>query len=241
MEIHHFSNVLVFMTTRKCYPMGLLLILACSWSFQGVSTAYSQTTPSEGIQPLLEINEQSIQSLIPSTVQPLIFSHEIETFLQELEGSPPDWEQLHHPDMTEQSERLFQFNRQRDSARTDKEARLQQPVAFVWGGILRHYLPESQGFSIALGPELTKTSWGIIRFKPVDLPNNLVAVPTPDLRTSLLVRQQSQESIEIVVVCIGTLIADESLIYGFSHDGNHEGMILPVVSVHKMMYLLKPL
>jgi len=228
------------MRTSKFYPIGLLLVLACGWSFQGFSTAYSQTSTSKGIQPLLELGEQSIHSIIPAGIQPLIFPQEIEPFLQKLEGTPPDWMQLRHTDITEQSERLFQFNRERDTARADKHAILQQPIAFLWAGILRQYLPDYQGFSIALGPELTKTSWGIIRFKPVDLPDYLVAIPTPDLRTHLLGRQKAHEPIEIVIVCIGTLIADESLIYGFSHDGHHDGMILPVVSVQKMMYILKP-
>ncbi len=229
------------MTTRKFHPIGLLLVLLGGWSFQGFSTAYSQTGSSEGIQPLLELGGESIHRLIPEAIQPLIFPQEIEQFFQKLEGTPPDWMQLRHIDMTEQSERLFQFNRQRDTARADKHAVLQRPVAFLWAGILRQYLTQYQGFSIALGPELTKTSWGIIRFKPVNLPDYLVAIPTPDLRTHLLRRQKAHEHIEIVVVCIGTLIADESLIYGFSHDGHHDGMILPVVSVQKLMYILKPL
>jgi hypothetical protein len=148
--------------------------------------------------------------------------------------------QLRHTSITEQSERLFKFNRQRDKARADKHAVLQSPVAFLWAGLLRQYIPDFQGFSIALGPELLKTSWGIVRFKPVDLPDYLVAVPPPDLRTYLLARQKSHEQIEVVVICIGTLITEESLIYGFSHDGAHEGMILPVVSIQKMMFLLKP-
>ncbi|MDH5427782.1 MAG: hypothetical protein OEZ57_01780 [Nitrospirota bacterium] len=228
------------MTTQKWYPIGLLLFLECSLLFFRGLPAYSQTTRSEGIQPLLQLSEQSIHSLLPLGVQPLINPEEIEPFLEKLEGRPPDWARLQHPNITEQSERLFDFNRKRDSTRANKEVILQQPVAFLWGGILRYYVPEHRGFSIALGPELTQTSWGIIRFKPVDLPNTLVAIPPPELRPSLLARHHAQESIEIIVVCIGTFIADESLIYGFSHDGDHAGMILPVVSVHTMLYILKP-
>lgn len=201
---------------------------------------YGQMDTSLGIQPLLDLGGESIHRRIPAEIQPLILPHEIEIFLQKLEGTPPDWMHLHHTDITKQSERLFQFNRQRDIARADKHAILQRPVAFLWAGFLRQYLPDHEGFSIALGPYLTKTSWGIIRFKPVDLPDYLVAIPSPDLRMDLLARQKTLEHIEFVVVCIGTLISDESLIYGFSHDGHYDGMILPVVSVQKMMYFLKP-
>ena len=227
------------MTIRKWYSLRLFLVLGCSVFVHSGLPAFSQTTPGEGIQPLLQLNEHSIHSLLPPEVQPLITPEDIEPFLEKLEGTQPNWEHLQHPDITEQSERLFQFNRERDSTRVEKRAILQQPVAFLWSGILRQYLPDHLGFSIALGPELTNTSWGIIRFKPVDLPDMLVAIPPPDLRTSIFARQQCQESIEIVVVFIGTLIADESLIYGFSHDGDHAGMILPVVSVHQIMYVLR--
>jgi hypothetical protein len=157
-----------------------------------------------------------------------------------LESVPPNWTQLRHSDITQQSERLFQFNRQRDKARAAKNAILEKPITFLWAGILRQYLPEYQGFSIALGPELNHTSWGIIRFKPIDLPDYLVAVPSIDLRKELLVRQKQGEHIEIMVLCIGAVVPDESLIYGFSHDGHQEGMILPVVSVQNILYILKP-
>jgi len=188
---------------------------------------------------LVELNGQTIHDLLPTTIHPLIFQQEMEQFLQLLEQTLPGWDQLRHSDMTKQSERLFQFNRERDTARTGKKALLNRPIAFLWSGILRHYMPEFHGFSMALGPELTHTSWGIIRFKPIDLPDYLVAVPSIDLRKKLLTRQKKGEHIEILVVCIGTLIAEESLMYGFSHDGHHEGMILPVVSVNKLIYILK--
>lgn len=222
------------------FPIGFFLLLVFCISFQEFSKAHGQTDSNSGIQPLLELEGSSIHSLIPSEIQPLIFPQEITQFLQKLEGTPPDWAQLRHTDMTEQSERLFQFNRQRDTARIPKNTLLQQPVAFIWSGLLRHSVPESQGFSIALGPELTPTSWGIIRFKPIDLPDNLVAVPSVGLREQLLTRQKQGELIEFTVICIGTLISDESIMYGFSHDGHQEGMILPVVSVQSLIYILKP-
>ena len=203
------------------------------------SYAYSQPDSNQGIQPLLELDGQDIHSLIPKKVHPLILSQEIEQYLQKLEDTPPDWTKLRHHDITEQSERLFQINRARDAARLAKDLLRQQPVAFVWAGLLRQYVPKFNGFSLALGPELIQTSWGIIRFKPIDLPDYLVAIPSMDLLNQLLVRQKDGEQIDIIVLCIGTLIADESLIYGFSHDGDQRGMILPVVSVQKIMYLFK--
>ncbi len=217
-------------------------ILACVilWSSVHVpSHVHSQTKTNTGIQPLLELESQSIHGYISLSIKPLIHSNEIEQFLRTLELAPPDWTQLQHPDMTEQSERLFQFNRKRDKVRSTKNALMEQPVAFIWAGILRQYLPEYEGFSIALGPEFTKSSWGIIRFKPINLPDYLITIPPPDLRKELLSRQQQGEQLEITVVCIGTLTPDESLIYAFSHDDHKDGMILPVVSIQKMMYFLK--
>jgi len=226
---------------RRIIPsIGFFLFLVSWLPFPCALNAYSQTDSHNGIQPLLELDGQSIHDLIPASIQPLILSREIEQFLQKLESVPPHWTQLRHSDITQQSEHLFQFNRERDKARAAKHAILKQPIAFLWAGILRHYLPEYQGFSIALGPELTTTSWGTIRFKPIDLPDYLVAVPGIDLRKELLVRQKHGEQIEIMVLCIGALVPNESLIYGFSHDGHQEGMILPVVSVQNILYILKP-
>ncbi len=200
---------------------------------------HSQTDTNIGIQPLLELNGQSIHGFIPPSIQTLIFSEEIEHFLRTLDHEPPDWTRLQHPDMTEQSERLFQFNRAKDKARSDTDTLTQQPLAFLWAGILRQYLPEYQGFSLALGPELTNSSWGIIRFKPINLPDYLIAIPSLALREELVNRQKQDEQLEIIVVCIGTLVPDESLIYAFSHDDHEDGMILPVVSIQNMLYFLK--
>ena len=219
--------------------IGIFLFLVFWPPFLCLSNAYGQTDNNTGVQPLLELKSQSIHDLIPASIQPLILSEEIEQFLQKLEGAPPNWAQLRLNDITQQSERLFQFNRQRDKARDDKNAILEKPIAFLWAGILRHYLPEYKGFSLALGPEFIHTSWGTIRFKPIDLPDYLVTIPSLALRNELLVRQKQGEHIEIMVLCIGALVPNESLIYGFSHDGHQQGMILPVVSVQNILYILK--
>lgn len=226
---------------RRIFPsIGIFLFFVFWPPFLWLSNVYSQTDSNNGVQPLLELDGESIHSLIPESTQSLILAKEIEQFLQKLENEPPDWTQLRHSDITQQSERLFQFNRQRDKARAAKNAILKKPIAFLWAGILRQYLPEYQGFSLALGPELTHTSWGIIRFKPINLPDYLVATPSLHVRKQLLAQQEQGERIEIVVVCIGTLVPDESLIYGFSHDGHQKGMILPVVTVQNILYILKP-
>jgi hypothetical protein len=250
-KIHHFPFFLnlirqsfegAWLMKRRKFPsIGIFLFFIVFWHhFLWLSNAYSQTHSNNGVQPLLELDGQSIHDLIPASIQPLILSGEIEQFLQKLENTPPDWTQLRHSDITQQSERIFQYNRQRDKARAGRNPMLEKPVAFLWAGILRQYLPEYEGFSLALGPELTMTSWGTIRFKPIDLPDYLVAVPSLALREELLVRQKQGARIEIVVICIGTLVPDESLIYGFSHDGHQKGMILPVVSIQNILYILKP-
>jgi hypothetical protein len=228
------------MKRRKPLSIGIILFLVFWPPFLWLSNAYSQTDSNNGVQPLFELDGQSTHDLLPASIQPLILSGEIEQFLQKLESTPPNWAQLRHSDITQQSERLFKFNRQRDKARAAKNTILEKPIAFLWAGILRHYLSEYQGFSLALGPELTNTSWGTIRFKPIDLPDYLVAVPSLELRKELLVRQKQGEHIEIMVLCIGALVPNESLIYGFSHGGHQEGMILPVVSVQNILYILKP-
>ena len=191
-----------------------------------------------GIQPLVNLEQQPLHQLIPMNIRPLLLPQEQEQFLQELEGRPPNWQAFLDLDLPEQSERLFQLNRARDEARLTHQNTLQQPIAFLWAGLLRRYLPEYHGFLVALGPEFTSTSWGIIRFKPMGLPDDLVAVPSPESAKQLLVRQQNGEPIEIGVLFFGTLVADEALIYSFSHDQKEDGMIMPVVQIEDVRYFL---
>lgn len=193
-----------------------------------------------GIQPLIQLKHQSLHKLIPGNIRPLLLPEEQEQFLQELEGHPPDWPALQNLDHTEQSERLFQLNRARDEARLIHRNILQQPIAFLWSGLLRTFMPEYQGFSVALGPELTSTSWGIVRFKPMGLPDYLVAIPSFESVEHIRIQQQKGEQIAIGVLFFGTLVADESLIYGFSHDQKEDGMILPVVQIEDVRYFLYP-
>jgi hypothetical protein len=198
-----------------------------------------QPSMANGIQPLIQLEGQPLHQLIPPNIRPLLLSQEQEQFLQELEGLPPDWRRLQDLDHTVQSERLFQLNRERDEARLVRQNLLQQPIGFLWAGVLRQYLPEYRGFSVALGPERTSTSWGIVRFKPMGLPDYLVAIPSRESARELLVQQQNGKQIDIGVLFIGTLVTDESLIYDFSHDGKKEGMVLPVVLIQDVRYFLK--
>lgn len=199
-----------------------------------------QPPMAKGIQPLIPLESQSLHQLIPRNVRPLLLPEEQEQFLQELEGHPPDWPALQSLDHTEQSERLFQLNRARDENRLIHKNILQQPIAFLWSGFLRTYMPEYQGFSVALGPELTSTSWGIVRFKPMGLSDYLVAVPSLESVKQFRLQQQNGEQIAIGVLFFGILVADESLIYSFSHDQKGDGMILPVVQIEEVRYFLKP-
>ena len=227
------------MKSNQSFRLFCLLALINIGAMLQAPERVSGQPPPNGIQPLIQLEPQHLRQLIPLNTRPLLLPQELERFLHELEGLPPDWPTLQNPDHAEQSERLFQLNRERDKARLVHENLLQQPIAFLWSGFLRQYLPVYQGFSVALGPELTSTSWGIVRFKPMGLPDYLVAVPSLESARRFLVQLQHGEEIEIGVLFIGTLITDESLIYGFSHDGEEEGMILPVVQIQDVKYFLK--
>lgn len=202
----------------------------------------SFASPSEtgiGLQPLEDLKGHSPRSILPPTIRPLLTALELEIYLRQLEGTPPQWDQLSSHDMTEQSERLFQFNRSRDEIRENKLDVLQQPIAFVWGGELRKFNEEHQGYTIALGPEIIHTAWGLVRFKPRDIPNNMMARIPTERKAETLEKLGNQESKEIGVLFIGTLTESESIMYAFSHDGDHAGMILPVVNITDLRYYLK--
>lgn len=220
---------------RLLYILALLNIWV---GLQLPDLVSGQPSMAKGIQPLIQLEGQSLHHLIPRNIRPLLLPEEQEQFLQELEGHPPDWPTLQSLDHTEQSERLFQLNRARDQARLIHQNILQQPIAFLWSGFLRQYMPAYQGFSVALGPELTSTTWGMVRFKPMGLPDYLVAIPSLESAKQFRIQQQNGEQIAIGVLFFGTLIADESLIYSFSHDQKEEGMILPVVQIEDVRYFL---
>ena len=115
---------------------------------------------------------------------------------------------------------------------------LTQLITFVWFGELSRYDAEAGGFRVALGPKLTPTRWGVVRFKYENLPGNLVAKASATLRSELEQRLAQGESVDMTVAMTGRLIPDESVVYDFSHDQEGLGVIMPVLNVERLDYLL---
>jgi hypothetical protein len=213
-----------------------LLWLLCAWSIP--AGVYGQDL--SGTAPLWTIPlGQVAAKLLPDTIL-LIEREAIEAFLAKLDGTPPDWARVygqghHDPD---HDDRLFNLNRERDAAREGKPA-LSQRVAFVWPGELSRFDPESRGYAVSIGPEFNQSSWGIVRFKPEDLPGNLRARPNKKLVAQIARRLAKGEKVEVTVVLVGTLIPTESIVYDFSHDVAALGMVMPVVRIEQVAYLLK--
>lgn len=195
------------------------------------------TGPPSGIQPLERLPHA--QPLFTgASVRALLTPAEQELFLAELDKQPPDWARLHDRPGEERGTRLFDFNLQRDALR-EGHPLLTQRVAFWWSGVLGEYREVHRGFSVVMGPEFTQTAWGLVRFKPLQLPHEMVAVPS----AAGLLRDRSTrgEPVEIGILFTGTLIPWESIIYAFSHDGEEQGLIMPVVQVDGVRYFLRPL
>ena len=192
-----------------------------------------------GARPLLTIASKDLHAILPSDSRILIDSLSLEQFLDALDRTPPDWSLVYgsgHDDPAH-DERLFALNRERDAKRAGNSA-LTQRITFVWFGELSRYDAEAGGFRIALGPRLTPTRWGVVRFKCEDLPSNLVAKVSSTLRRELDQRIARGESVDLTVALTGRLIPDESVVYDFSHDQQGVGVIMPVVKVERLDYLL---
>jgi len=192
-----------------------------------------------GTKPLLTITLKDLHTILPPDCHILIDPHSIEQFLDALDGTPPDWGlvygQGHHdPDI---DERLFTLNRERDAKREGNPA-LTQLITFVWFGKLSRYDAEAGGFRVALGPKLTPTRWGVVRFKYENLPGDLVAKASSTFRSELEQRLAQGELVDMTVAMTGRLIPDESVVYDFSHDQEGLGVIMPVVKVERVDYLL---
>jgi len=164
---------------------------------------------------------------------------ELESFLEQIDGLPPNWTDLHDHKGEESGDRLFHFNRQRDQARAHHSL-LHQKVAFLWSGLLRDYQASQQGFTVALGPTVTQTPWGIVRFKPVGLPDAMIAIPPKPLQNPFQQRLKTGKEIDINVLFIGRLQPYESIIYGFSHEERDQGMVMPVVKIEAVHYFFSP-
>ena len=197
------------------------------------------TGPPSGIQPLESLS-QAQPLFADASIRTLLTPADQERFLHELDKRPPDWEQLHDRVGEELGARLFDFNRQRDAAR-EGHPLLNQRVAFWWSGVLGDYGETHQGFTVVMGPEFTQTTWGLVRFKPQRLPHELVAVPSADRLHTLRQRKTRGEPVEIGILFTGTLIPWEPIIYAFSHDGDEQGLIMPVVQIDEVRYFLHPI
>jgi len=192
-----------------------------------------------GTRPLLTIARKDLHTILPSDCHILIDPHSIEQFLDVLDGNPPDWGLVyghgHHDPALD--ERLFTLNRDRDAKRQGKEA-LQWTVVFLWSADLSRYDPTTGGFSLAIGPIFTPTRWGVVRFKPEEVPSNLVVIPNPSIRGVLRRQLDAGRKIGIEIAMVGRLIPDESLVYDFSHDEKGLGIIMPVVRIERVEYLM---
>lgn len=190
-------------------------------------------------RPLLTIARKDLLTILPPDCHILIDPRSIEQLLDTLDGRPPNWDEVygrgHHDSGLD--ERLFTLNRERDAKRAGKEA-LQWTVVFLWSGELSHYNPRTGGFGLAIGPIFTPTRWGVVRFKPEEVPSNLVVIPDPSTREVLRRQLDAGRKIDIDIAMVGRLIPDESLVYDFSHDEEGVGIIMPVVKVERIEYLL---
>ena len=218
---------------RSLVPAScVLLVLSLLLSLDCIAGA----GPPSGIQPLEQL-PQAQPLFTDASIRALFTPADQDLFLNELDKQPPDWAQLHDRPGEELGARLFDFNRQRDAAR-EGHPLLSQRVAFWWSGVLGEYHEAHRGFTVVMGPEFTQTTWGLVRFKPLRLPHEMVAVPS----TAELLRDRGAkgEPVEIRILFTGTLIPWESIIYAFSHDGMEQGLIMPVVQVDEVRYFLRP-
>ena len=198
--------------------------------------ALSSADDSNGVRPLL--TQDQFQSTLSEDTRLLDNAEALEMFLDAIDGTPPNWKQIYGNDGAGHDERLFAVNRERDRVREGHDA-LTRQVTFLWAGELSSYDAERGGFHVAMGPKLLPTRWGVVRFKPDNLPSNLVAVSLPLLRDSLQNRVRNGERIEIDVAITGRLLPDESIIYDFAHEEPGQGMVMPVVRVERVDYVLK--
>jgi hypothetical protein len=194
-----------------------------------------------GTRPLLTIARNDLSTILPPDCRILVDPHSIEQFLDALDETPPDWGLVYghgHHDSAH-DERLFTLNRERDAKREGREA-LRWTVVFLWSGELSRYEPTAGGFSIAIGPIFTPTSWGVVRFKTEDLPGNLFVIPDASQRGILRRQVETNQKVGIEIAMVGRLIPEESIVYDFSHDEEGLGLIMPVVRIQRVEYLLAP-
>lgn len=215
-----------------------IVLLILSFLFQVSSTGAQEDV---GISRIQFESLSQFASALSDDIQLLDDAIAIERFLEALEGYPPDWPAVHgqgHHDPGH-DDRLFQMNRERDERRAGNLA-LARRIAFRWSGELSRFDPEKKGFSVALGPVLTSTRWGQVRFKADDLPGEFNAIPPADSLDRLLREIAAGKTVELAVIIVGRLIPDESIVYDFSHDQDGLGLIMPFVHVEEVHYVLSP-
>lgn len=216
------------------YSWFLVLYFLCFLHSSAASRA--EDLPGKG--PLYNLSYDQIQGLLPPGTRLLLEAPAIERFLADLDGTPPDWMAVYghgHHD-PEHDDRLFALNRERDAKRIGNGA-LSGLVTFAWLGELSSFDKILGGFSISLGPKFVSTSWGLVRFKPEEVPGNLVL--TLEGRDLATIRQELelQRRLEIEVLMTGRLVPEETLVYDFSHEEDGRGLIMPFVRVERVDFL----
>ena len=161
----------------------------------------------------------------------------IEAFLTAVDGAPPDWPAIYGADGVGHDERQFALNRQRDERRRPNE-RLDQRLTFFWPGEISGFAVAGEGFRIAVGPKTIPTRWGLVRFKPENLPGNLLAIPDAEQRERLRTDIRQGRTVEVQVAMTGKLVREESIIYDFAHEEPGRGMVMPVVWVEEIRYFM---
>ena len=219
--------------------LASLLLLLCL-SALILLPAPIRSEDAAGLHPLRAIPLIQIDSLLPSDTRLLFEQSAIEAFLTTLEGAPPDWATVYgygHHDPGH-DERLFNLNRQRDAAREGNPV-LNRRVAFVWPGELSQFDPETKSYAVAVGPEFNSTRWGLVRFKPEEVPSNLRVRPDKKSAARISRSLAKRKKVHVSVVMAGVLIPSESIIYDFSHEEEGVGLIMPVVRVEQVEVLFR--
>ena len=93
---------------------------------------------------------------------------------------------------------------------------------------------------MAIGPKVIATRWGLVRFKPVDLPPFLRVTIPPELDQTVTMRREGGEPVDLIVAMTGRLVAEESVMYDFAHEEPGQGMILPVLRIERLEYFWRP-